>query len=335
MLKKSISKYSKKGIPASTNLKLLRAFVQCIIIIFTMHRMNIPTLDLNLLRALKALLDERHVTRAAASIGLSQPAMSRALQRLRKMFNDLLLIKNSSGYELTSRAHQLYEPLQEIFLQLNQLVSPPSFDPAAAEVEISIAMRDYEMVTILPAIMSLFSKEAPHLKLRIIPLVGEAMTALEQHDVDFTISATETNSAMLYQKKLLTDNFACLLSAKESKQELTLEQFVAMKHCLITISGVGPGVVDKQLAEQGLHREIMVRVPNFLAASHLIKNSNLILTLPQRLAKLLSDDKTIVMIEAPLKLPDFSVYLYWHCRNHTNPMHQWIRKKISQAIQFQ
>jgi DNA-binding transcriptional LysR family regulator len=271
------------------------------------------------------------VTRAAERIGLSQSAMSHALQRLRHTFKDPLLVKGSAGLALTTRALELYQPLQDIFLQLNQLITPLSFEPSITEAEISIATRDYEMATILPSIVNAIANEAPNLKLRIVSLRGDDMTALEKHEVDFVLSATESKSAMLYQKKLLDENYVCLLSAKYAKQKLTLNRYVAMKHCLITISGVGLGVVDQILSKQELKREIAIRIPHFLAASYIVANSNLIVTLPRRLGMLLSDNKKISIVEVPFKMPDFSIYLYWHSKNQNNPIHQWVRKKITSA----
>ena len=293
---------------------------------------NMLTLDLNLLRALKVLLDEKHITRAANRIGLSQPAMSRALQRLRHAFNDQLLVRGSTGLDLTARAIELYEPLQNIFLDLNQLVAQPFFDPAIAQAEITIATRDYEVVTILPSVINALSKEAPNLKLRVIPLNGDDLSPLDKHGVDFILSGSESKSAMLYRKKLFTENFVCLISAKEAKQKFTLNKYLKMKHCLITITGDGLGVVDELLAEQDLKREISVYVPHFLAASHIVANSNLIVTLPRRLGLLLSDNKKIKLVEVPLAIPDFPIYLYWHSRNNNNPMHQWVRKTITSTV---
>jgi len=296
-----------------------------------MRETNISTLDLNLLRALKALLDKKHVSRAAESISLSQPAMSRALQRLRETFKDLLLVKGPNGLDLTPRAIELYQPLQEIFLQLNQIITPSSFNPATTQAEISIATRDYEMITIMPAVINAITTEAPNLKLRIIALHGDDITALDKNEVDFVLSGTKSKSALLYQKKIVTDNYVCLMSKQQARQKITLNKFITMKHCLVTISGVGPGVVDHVLAEQGLKRDIAVRIPHFLAASHIVANTSLIATLPRRLGQLLSDNKNIALVEPPLVLPDFAIYLYWHSRNQNNPMHQWLRNKIVSA----
>ena len=241
-------------------------------------------------------------------------------------------MRGSTGLDLTARAIELYQPLQDIFLHLNQLITQPLFDPATTQAEISIATRDYETVTILPSVINAISKEAPSLKLRVIPLKGDDLSPLDKQEVDFILAGSESKSAMLYRKKLFNENFVCLVSSKEAKQKFTLNKYLKMKHCLISISGNGPGVVDELLAEKGLKREISVYIPHFLAASHIIASSNLIVTLPRRLGLLLSDNKKITIVETPIAIPDFPIYLYWHCRNNNNPMHQWVRKIIASAV---
>jgi len=296
-----------------------------------MREVNLAALDLNLLVALKALLEERHVTRAAEKVGLSQPAMSRALGRLRVMFKDPLLVKGTSGMTLTARANDLYQPLQNILGEISQIITAPTFDPATAEGEIVIATRDYEMVSILPDAIKRISTEAPNLALRVVPLSGDDLSPLERQEFDFVVSGTDRSSSTLNRRIILKDNFICLASANNpvTKAELTLEKYLEMRHCVITISESRLGVVDTLLSQQGLKRKVGLRVPPyFLAASTLVAGSDLLITLPRRLGLQLTQQKKLVAMELPLKVPSFSIYLYWNIRNQNNPMHSWIRKKI-------
>lgn len=290
--------------------------------------MNIASIDLNLLVALKALLEEKHVSRAALRIGLSQPAMSRALGRLRQLLNDPLLVKGKSGLSLTSRASELIQPLQTIFIEINHIVSPPTANPALMQKEIVIATRDNEMVTVLPHLIGRIAKEAPGLTLRIIPLLGEDLDLLERQDVDFVMSGTDVQASTLYRHTLYKEDFVCLIAADNNvaKQGLNLKTFLKLKHCLVTITGFGPGLVDTVLSQKGLKREIAVRVPHFLAASYIVANSDLIVTLPRRIGLMLSHQKNIIMLESPVKLPSFPIYLYWHARHQNNPINKWLRK---------
>ena len=295
-----------------------------------MHETNIKNLDLNLLVTLFALLEEKNVTRAAHRINLSQPATSRALARLRDMFKDPLLVKGAQGMVLTARAHELHQPLQHLLSDINAIISPPSLNPATMEGEIVIATRDYELAAILPSVINQIAVESPHLKIRIIPLIGDDLSSLENHNVDFILTATESKSATLHRYTIFKENYVCL-AARDNvivRKGMSLKNYLEARHCLVTISGFGLGIVDTLLAEKGLKRNIVVRVPHFLAVSHIIAGSNLIVTLPRRLGELLCQQEKITLMKPPFQIPHFSVYLYWHARNQNHPIHRWVRKLI-------
>lgn len=305
------------------------AFALRIIYIINMRQVNLSALDLNLLVALKALLDERHVTRAAERIGLSQPAMSRALQRLRLMFKDPLLVKGSGGMTLTARATELNQPLQSILNDISHIITTPTIDPKDMRGEIVIATRDYEMAAILPDVLKKVIDQAPGLMVRVVPMVGDDLSPLERNEVDFVVAGTDKTSAMLSRKTLFTDNFICVVAANNPclRQKLTLSKYLAMRHYQITITEFRSGIVDTYLAEHGHSREIAIRVPYFtLAASSVVANSDLIVTLPRRLGVLLAKQKELATVELPFKVRDVSIYLYWHVRNQNNPMHVWLRE---------
>lgn len=295
-----------------------------------MRKTNIRSLDLNLLIALKALLEEKHVSRAAEKIELSQPAMSRALGRLRKMFNDPLLVRSGIGLDLTSRALEIYEPLQTILSEIDHIITPTQKIPSVMKGEIIIATRDNEMVTILPKVISRVTNEAPKLILRLIPIVGDDLGVLERQEADFVMTAAVTQSGTLFRQILYRESFYCLISANNSvlKKGLDLENYLSLKHCIVSTTGYGRGIVDNVLVQHGLEREVVVYLPNFLAASHIVANSNLIVTVPKRVGMLMVQEGVTKLLEPPIKIPSFPIYLYWHARNQNNFAHQWIRKII-------
>ena len=299
-----------------------------------MREVNLSSLDLNLLVVLKALLDERHVTRAAEKIGLSQPAMSRALGRLRVMFKDQLLVKGASGMSLTARASELYQPLQKILSDVNQIMTAPTFEPAEMTGEIVIATRDYEMAAILPEAIRAITDEAPGLTIRIVPMTRDDLIPLEHHEVDFVIAGTDRDSSTLVRKTLVTDNFVCVVSAGQSlaKKKLTLETYLAGRHCLISFTEFRSSIIDSSLAQMGHERKAIVRVPQFLAAAHIVAGTDLILTIPKKLGKLFVESQQFVPLDLPFEVPSFSIYIYWHIRNENNPMHSWVRNKILSAV---
>lgn len=295
-----------------------------------MHETNIRKLDLNLLVALNALLEERNVTRAAFRINLSQPATSRALARLRDMFQDPLLVKGTREMLLTARAHDLYQPLQHILNDIKAIMSPPSINPATMHGEVVIATRDYELAAILPKVINRIAVESPNLKLRVAPLIGDNLSSLENHNIDFILSATDSKAATLHRYTIYKESFVCL-AAKDNpaiQEGMNLETYLNARHCLVTISGFGLGIVDTLLAQKGLKRNIVVRIPHFLAVAHIITGSDLLVTLPRRLGELLSKQEKIALMNPPLKIPYFPIYLYWHARNQNNPIHRWIKKVI-------
>lgn len=295
-----------------------------------MRETHIRNLDLNLLVALNALLEEKHVSRAADRINLSQPATSRALARLREMFKDPLLVKGKSGMTLTARAEELYEPLQSILREVGQMVSPVTTEPAAMQGEIVIATRDYELATILPPAISKITALAPNLKISIVPIIGDDFSPLENHHVDFILAGTEKSSAALHRSTICDESFVCL-TARNNRlvgKRLTLATFLKMKHCLITTSNVGTGIVDSLLAAKNVKRNVVLRIPHFLAAASVVAHTDLIITLPRSLAEKLAKEQGLKLHEPPLKIPKFPLYLYWHARNQTNPVHQFVRKII-------
>jgi len=296
-----------------------------------MREVNLGALDLNLLVPLKALLEERHVTQAAEKVGLSQPAMSRALQRLRVMFGDPLLVRGSGGrMTRTARGNELLKPLLDVLQDVSHMIASPSVDPADMRGEVVIASRDYEMAALMPSMIARVSKLAPGLTLSLRPMVGDDLSPLEENRVDFVVAGTDRNLATLTRRTLLRETFVCVLAADHelAQQELTLENYLAMKHCVVSFAEQHtPGFVDRTLAERGQKRNIRVRVPYFLAAAHIVANSDLVVTLPRQLGLHLEQQQSnLKTLPLPLEVPPFSIFLYWHIRNQLNPIHSWLRE---------
>jgi DNA-binding transcriptional LysR family regulator len=296
-----------------------------------MREVNLGALDLNLLVPLKALLEERHVTQAAEKVGLSQPAMSRALQRLRIMFADPLLVRGRGGrMTRTARGNELLKPLLDILTDVSHMVASPSMDPSEMRGEVVIASRDYEMAALMPSMIARVSKQAPGLTLSLRPMVGDDLSPLEENRVDFVVAGTDRRLATLNRQTLLRETFVCVLAADHewAQQPLTLDNYLAMKHCVVSFAEQHtPGFVDRTLAERGQKRNIRVRVPYFLAAAQIVANSDLVVTLPRQLGLHLEQQQSnLKTLALPLEVPPFSIFLYWHIRNQLNPIHGWLRE---------
>ncbi len=291
--------------------------------------MKDKTVDYNLLTPLKALLEERHVTRAAQKIGLSQPAMSRALGRLRRLFDDPLLARTSQGFDLTPKAVEISLALGGIIDSIDDLMSPAAFDPATATAEIRLAALDYEMAVCLPALLKQLNQSAPHITLCIEQQWGKDFSTLDKGELDFIISANPSPGPGFYRQTLYQDSFVCVLNKRHpftKQNKLTVREYIQLKHCLVSLGGSGVTAIDKQLAKKKLQRDIKVRVPSFLAVPSLLcAQTDLMCVLPKRLADQYCKQWPLQQLPLPFTSKGLTVFLYWHARTHKDPLSKWLR----------
>jgi len=310
------------------------AFTSCIGNIIRMREVNLVGIDLNLLVAFEALLDERSVTRAAERVGLSQPAMSRALGRLRALFGDRLFVRTTAGLAATPRAEAAAVPLRALLAEVRRLVQPPDFDPAAMRGTVRLAMVDYQSVLLLPRLLARLERDAPGLDVQVVAMGPDLHARLESGDVDLSIGVFDRAEAGLYRQTLYRDGFACLVRAGHPclHGPLGVERFAALRHAFLTTTGEGRGgMVDGALQRLGLSRRITLFTPHFLAAPLMVAESDLILTLPRMLAQRLQRMAPVVVLEPPVDLPVFTVSQLWHERRHGDPAHAWLRAALASA----
>ena len=299
-----------------------------------MHQVNLRAIDLNLLVVLQELLESRHVTRAAQQLNMSQPAVSRALQRLRATFNDPLLVRTTQGYDLSARALEITPQLQRLMVDINQLVAEPTFDPASAEDVVRFYGLDLEVACFLPALIKEIRREAPKMHVEIRSEPRDQFEMLESGEVHFTITGmTPTTNEDQYRRLLLTQsNTVCLMGSGHplATETLTLEKYINASHGLVSITGLGPGIVDQLLATLGLKRHVALRLPNFMTVAEYCETSDILFVLPEVVARKIAKDRQIVIKPVPKELSSRSISfcLYWHERHHQNPMCRWIRQKI-------
>jgi len=304
-----------------------------------MREVNLRSVDLNLLVVLQQLLETRHVTRAAELLHMSQPAVSRALQRLRDTFGDKLLVRTTQGYDLSARGQELLPRLQELMGGISQLVAEPTFDPATAEDVVRFYGLDLEVACFLPQLMSVLRKEAPRMRLEIRSEPRDQFEMLEQGDVHFTITGTSPKTTEDQYRRLLLaqTGTVCLMSADNPLTEgkLTLDKYVTASHGLISITGLGPGMIDHRLAELGRKRHLALRLPNFMTTADYCENSDLLFVLPEMVARKIARGRNIAIKPVPDEIGSRTVSfsLYWHERHHRDPMCIWIRQKIMEYMQ--
>jgi len=298
--------------------------------ILTMHEVNIKNIDLNLLVALDALLREGNVTRAAAMVNLSQPAMSRALDRLRATLQDPLLVRSGRSMVLTPRAESLRAPLQEALDHIKAVMAPHSFDPAQSRERFRIVGADYVSRLVLPSLLEELFRQAPHIEVEVEHQSAGALEELRDGKIDLGIGVLGIGPRFdtAYAQALFEDRFVCMMRRAHplANVDLTLKNFSESAHALLSVTGRGGGEIDRRLSDHGMSRRIALRLSHFNAIHSVIAKTDLITTIPLRLAQLVrGEDLVIRDLPSQLQGPGFTVSQIWHERFHADPARQWLR----------
>jgi DNA-binding transcriptional LysR family regulator len=288
---------------------------------------DIRTLDLNLLRALDALLETRNVTRAAEKLGLTQPAVSGILTRLREAFDDPLFVRGPRGVTPTPRALKLAEPVRRVLGEIAALLQPERFEPATADFTLRIAATDYALqVLVLPFLVRL-RQCAPNVRLAVSPAETERVAdQFDAGEIDLALMTPETTPAGLFTRRLFDESYACALRADHpdaKAKKLSLARFCARDHALVSLSGQNfHGVTDEALAKLGQTRRVVLSVTSFLALAEALRATDLIAVAPRRL---IAGCVGLALHDPPLALPGFVKIAAWSDRTHHDPGHAWAR----------
>jgi DNA-binding transcriptional LysR family regulator len=295
---------------------------------------NLAAFDLNLLVALDALLECRNVTHAGQRVGLSQPAMSRCLARLRGMLDDDLLVRSSTGLVPTPRAERLAEALPPILVQIRDLLGSRSFAPEEWRSKVTLAMPDHQALVLLSRLLPRVRDRAPRLDVVVDSSLVGALKRLEQGEIDFAIGQIHDTPAGTYRRKLYEDRFACLLRQDHPAllQPWTPDSFAALRHAVIAPAAEdGFGKVHDSLAMLHLPDREPVLVPNAMAAPMMIAETDMVLTVPHRVATRMAAMLPLAVVDMPVEMPPYEVFLIWHERRHRDPEHRWMRAEIAAA----
>jgi DNA-binding transcriptional LysR family regulator len=274
------------------------------------------------------------VTRAGAAIGLSQPATSHALARLRELFGDELLVRRSNDMEPTALAESLVAPLAEALARVEELLwRDRVFDPAAADRELVIAMTDLVEVTLMPAALPRLGL-GPRVRLRLRALGGELPErALADGEIDLAIGTILSPPATMMVSTLFHERFAAVVRRGHPclAAPMTPEAYAALDHALIAAPGDGPGLVDLVLEAHGLRRNVVLRTSHFLTIMPLVAATDLVCTMPARIAHASSQRHDVVVFEPPIAVPGFDVAMFWHARRERDPAVRWLRDQLRAA----
>ena len=299
-----------------------------------MRDVNIRSLDLNLLVILDALLEERQVTAAAQRLEMSQPAVSRALSRLREMFSDPLLVRGDEGYDLSARARYLQPTLKTVLSGVKQMVAPMSFDPSSASETVRVGALDMEMALYMPDIMKRLRDQAPGMSLEILSKPADYFVSLAKGELHLALSGQEPDFAtdQFHRAEIDRTHSLCVMGAQNpvAQHELTLERYLSAAHGFVSISGKGPAIVDMHLKQMGYQRRVAARLSSFFNIPEFCEHTDLIFAVPARLAERLCQSHKLVTRPLPPEIPQpiIQFYLYWHARFHQDPMHRWFRQLV-------
>lgn len=296
---------------------------------FVIRNVNLSSIDLNLLVALDALVSEAHVGRAARKIGLSQPATSHALNRLRDLFADPLLVRIGTRMELTPRAVGLRESLAEALQQVQTLLVAESFEPGRSSTQFSIMLQDHIAHLLVPALVKRVHSDAPGARLDVLPWQSPASMRLEHfRRIDLLISCT-TNQIPGFQRELLfTDTEVTVVRTGHpaTTRMRNLKTFLTSGHVAVVGRGLTEDPVDRWLRQEGLTRQIVLRVPSYIQALQAVAQSDLVAFVPKRLAQSLARPLSLSLLPPPLDPGEYQEYLFHPRRLDKDPASIWLRK---------
>ncbi|CAM3587558.1 LysR family transcriptional regulator [Parendozoicomonas haliclonae] len=295
---------------------------------------KLSSADLNLLPVLQVLLEERSVTRAAGRLNLTQPAISRNLARLRTLFNDPLFTRTPKGLIPTPRAEQLAGKLQQSLRDIEGLIQPELFVPAKAERLFTITTTDYGSQALLPNVITRLRSEAPGIDLEIHPWEEHYIHQLDENNVDLALCAVSNPPAQIHGRGIGQDRFVCVVSPEHplANGAMSLEDYARWPHALITMGGEKKGAIDHMLERYNLERRIALRVPHFVAALALIRESDLILTIPYALASSCAAQYNLKILALPLEQEPFTYSIVWHERYQRDEGHIWFRQLMYEEL---
>jgi DNA-binding transcriptional LysR family regulator len=292
--------------------------------------MNLRTFDLNLLLVFDAILRERSVMRAARALGLSQPALSHALNRLRYLVKDQLFVRTPAGMIPTPRAEQLALPVRKALNDLQIALETETFSPSTADRQFVIAVNNYAAVVLAAPIVAACRALAPHIRLSLRPSgTLDLLELLERGELDLVISTRESSAERFVSQPLIEDRYVAVLRRGHPalRRKMTLSAFANLPHLVISSSGDDISFVNTALIARGLSRSIALETP-YLSAGAVLVQSNLVAVLGRQIAQEFRRAYPIEIRELPFDAPKLRSMMLWHRRFDDQPAHRWLRETL-------
>jgi DNA-binding transcriptional LysR family regulator len=294
--------------------------------------MNPDELDLNLLRVLQLLHTEGRVSRVAERLGVTQPAVSNALARLRRQFDDELFVRTPQGMRPTPRAEAMAARVAQALALLQGAATERAlFDPATAQRRFTVGMTDIGEIVFLPPLLARLASAAPQVTLSTVRNTAVNLAeAMDSGAVDLAIGLLPQLRGGFRQRRLFTQRYVCLYRQghPQARALRTLDGFAAAEHVVVVSAGTGHGQVDDRLARAGIARRVRLTVPHFVAVGHILATTDLVATVPQRLAERMAGPFGLQWTPHPAPLPEVAITLFWHARSHGDAASQWLRGEL-------
>jgi DNA-binding transcriptional LysR family regulator len=296
---------------------------------------NWGTVDLNLLIVFDAVMQERNLTRAGKRLGLSQPAASHALARLRQMLHDDLFIRTPDGMRPTPRAEQMAQPVREALRELRITLEPEAFEPASSTREFSLAVNNYAARAIVPALARIVGNLAPRVSLDINPIgMRDVFDHLDAGGMDLALTTLVDGGERFKCVRVMDDDFVALLDGSHPAAEgavIPAERLADIPHIAITSTGDDTSFIDDALEQRGLARTIATRVP-FLSVVLMLVGSDRLAVVPRRVAEDLARICPLVARELPFPSPRIVLSMIWHRRLDNHAAHRWLRDMVKASV---
>ncbi|MFT3965030.1 MAG: LysR family transcriptional regulator [Sphingobium sp.] len=293
-------------------------------------------IDLNLLLTLSLLLQTRSVTGTARKLGISQPAVSRALAQLRDVFQDPLLIRTNRGMELTLRGEELINPLQDWLANTTSLFRAKKFDPGTLNRRFRVASTDFGVLAVVAPALPHIHALAPQVSIEVVPFSDTMVAKLGSGDLDLIITGIEPDLSVTYGRHLFQESSICVMRADHPVLEggitqMQLDQFLHWPHIAMQIGETAIDSINHFLGERAAERKIVAALPYFHVAPYLLTETDAIMTLPSRLAARFSRHPRLTMTQAPAEVGTFGYWILWHERSRRDAATMWIVDMLSAA----
>ena len=291
---------------------------------------DLSTIDLGTLQALVAVQECASFSEASHRLGVNQSTVSYAIKRLRQAFNDPLFVRQGNSISATEKCEKLAQEARSIIEQMVSLSSPAGFDPKTAEGSVTISCNHHERMFLIPDFVRQAQREAPNATIHIFELAVDGKQQLKQNTSDIVVGPVSIIGDVYYRRRMFTDFYACVMDGDHplAQGQLTLDRYVSARHVTVTHNGRWEGLYISALRAMDLSISPVVSVSSHDILERLIPGSELIATIPSRLARRLSDK--LVLRRFPLDV-FIQVDMYWTERTHHSGLHRWVREQLAEV----